>query len=787
MAYLLDYEQTFLNGASTNLNLNMPTHATDDVLVVFITQDANTSITMNTAGWTVISTSVTGGTGLVSAAWYKKAASASEVANITTTDGWIAWVFSIRDVDTTTQLDASSFTGTGTAASEFSSTAVTTTTADCFILYCIGMDAIATQGHSDPGVMSIGSADDQGTTATTSACSAAAWYQQRATGATPTPSWTLSASVATTRMTLAFRNKTGGVIPPYIDDVISPGTKLAVGHHFSTLNGISFPAALSLSNIGPGGSGKTTLYDAAAAIADYGINPYSGALSSVLPVQAATGVAGYQIDFAASKDLSTGFVMGSVIAANPKMANYFQGSVADGGMYVAFADASNNYRSYQVLARDSNPNTEGRAVWSIKPSQTTTAYGTSGSMNAAAVTKMLLLSNCPRGAITLYSAEIHKVNTQVIAGGDSNFPVDADGVAKIGKSFRLSVIQKTGAVGLLTYVPLQIGGGDSVNFQINAGSLQFPRSSSQSTGELNYHGDSNAIGISYAGKSGDVIKHTNSVVTSPSAYYWEINSAATSSASWDFSGLTIVGATVTLRNIMTFADMTFSGCSSITASGCTLDSCTFSNLPAGNNTLTTDSSTSIGSCSINTSTVTAGNYWVSTATPNQFTNCIFTGGGGHAIRITAPGTYNLVGNTFNGFGANGSTGAAIYNDSGGAVTLNITGGGSTPTYRNGTSASTVVNSNINVTVTVQNSSQSPVVGASVYVFKNSDSSVIINTTTNGSGIATGSTSAGAGAITIRVRKSTSGSTRYVPNESSGTVGGIDFSSTVTLVADTIVN
>ena len=37
-------------------------------------------------------------------------------------------------------------------------------------------------------------------------------------------------------------------------------------------------------------------------------------------------------------------------------------------------------------------------------------------------------------------------------------------------------------------------------------------------------------------------------------------------------------------------------------------------------------------------------------------------------------------------GADGTTDAAIYNNSGGAITLNISGGGDTPTVRNGASA-----------------------------------------------------------------------------------------------------
>jgi hypothetical protein len=99
------------------------------------------------------------------------------------------------------------------------------------------------------------------------------------------------------------------------------------------------------------------------------------------------------------------------------------------------------------------------------------------------------------------------------------------------------------------------------------------------------------------------------------------------------------------------------------------------------------------------STVTAGNHFVTLTDPSIFSNCSFTGGGGHAIRITTAGTYTFTGNTFTGFGADASTGAAIINDSGGVVTLNIAGGGGTPTYKNGTGTSTVINNAATVTFT----------------------------------------------------------------------------------------
>lgn len=86
--------------------------------------------------------------------------------------------------------------------------------------------------------------------------------------------------------------------------------------------------------------------------------------------------------------------------------------------------------------------------------------------------------------------------------------------------------------------------------------------------------------------------------------------------------------------------------------------------------------------------------------PDLVADCSFTSAGtGHAMELSVSGTYTFVGNTFVGYGAGGTTDAAVYNNSSGSITLNVTGGGSTPTVRNGTSASTVVNSNVSITLT----------------------------------------------------------------------------------------
>lgn len=84
---------------------------------------------------------------------------------------------------------------------------------------------------------------------------------------------------------------------------------------------------------------------------------------------------------------------------------------------------------------------------------------------------------------------------------------------------------------------------------------------------------------------------------------------------------------------------------------------------------------------------------------NGIQDCTFNSAGtGHAIEITTPGSYTFTGNNFSGYGAIGTTNAAIYNNSGGAVTITVSGGNS-PTYRNGAGASTSVVSGATVTFT----------------------------------------------------------------------------------------
>ena len=643
MAYVVDYALTYAAAAAAGSPANVPAHEVGDLLVAYCVMNSG-AMTISSAGWSALSNNATAGTSNTSSYTYKIAASAAETFTFTTADDYSLVIVCVRDVDTTTPIDASSHLGTATSTSAQSSVAVTTTTADCLVLYFMGVDGIANSALANPGVHHLTSFDNGGTTAATATTNAVAWYIQRATGTTPAPKWTASLAGVAARLTLAIRNKANGIIPAYIDDVSSPATVITPAHHYSTLNNISFTTSLTAT---AAVKGKTVTGTAGAAQADLGINPFSSGIAIAAATVARTALNGYQISLTGNRNLSTGILMGSHIGATPKMGTFGMGTIGDGGVVVRIGSGASNWCAYQVAAKDAVPTLEVRSVWAIEPGYTTTAYGTPGSaVTTTAVSFIQVLQNSPYFSSHAVLSEVYQVFTMVVAGGTATNPVDSGGLADVGRSFRLPVIQKAGGAGVISYAPIQIGGGDAVNFQIDAGALQFPRRYNAASKEIGFHCSDNKVGISYAGKSGDVIKHTNSVITSLTPYYWSIHANATSAATWDFSGLTLVNALVTLRPVMTFSGMTFSAIQGITTTASSLATCTFADSPevlAAGATFTgctfESTTSSVGAVSITGATIADVQ-----AQLNKLVSCSFTNNSaGLVIKYTGSeaGPFNL--------------------------------------------------------------------------------------------------------------------------------------------------
>ncbi len=93
------------------------------------------------------------------------------------------------------------------------------------------------------------------------------------------------------------------------------------------------------------------------------------------------------------------------------------GSVSEGGCVVRIGTAASVWKAYQVAAKDANPSTAQRVVFTIKPGFATTQYGTAGSYTGASATTLIqLLSNQPSFASLVVWSEFYRAKAHIISG-----------------------------------------------------------------------------------------------------------------------------------------------------------------------------------------------------------------------------------------------------------------------------------------------------------------------------------------------------------------------------------
>lgn len=665
MAYIVSRTQLFGTAAVSGSAVTLPTHQANDYFVIFSSMDTGTTTTGGTMTWaaTTGATANITGTGITSSLIYAKAASSAETLTITTNDAYAIQLIQVRDADPTTPFDVNGnhATNGAVASNILTSATVVTTTNNALVLYFVASEGTATQTHADPGAMSLASHDSTGGTATTSAASSVAWTIQAVAGTVPAVTWSSSASTTFTRATIAFKNKSGGKIPGYIQYSPAPATRITSAFHIGTVDStFTFPGTLT--NIG-NVAGKTRTYSAAVTAADFGINPYAAGVSKTSATVATTSLAGYEINFATARNMTNQLLVGSLIANNPKTGTFSLGQISQGGSVLAVGTSTTEWNAYQIAASDSVPTTEQRYVFAVQPGFSGSAYATgTSSANVQSIDFFQFIENYPNGtAGVTYLSEFHQANTHIIAGGDVAAPIGIDELVNIGKSYLLPVIQKTGPTSILSYVPIRIGGGDPVDFVLDFTTLQFPRRANTTLREISFHANNNAVGIEYYGKSGDIIKHTNSTITSPNKYYWRFNASTgnTSIVTYDFSGLQVVGAgQVGLSSVIPLLEVSFVKCDEIDISSSnTLTLCSFSQSTANNTTegaIKITSSTDAGlqtiinklvNCNFedNTSSNAAINL-VYTGSATNVTLSMTTGnfsGNSKDIRWVAPASSNL--------------------------------------------------------------------------------------------------------------------------------------------------
>jgi hypothetical protein len=378
--------------------------------------------------------------------------------------------------------------------------------------------------------------------------------------------------------------------------------------------------------------------------------------------------------------MDTGIIVGTLNGVLPSdfAKDIALPSKAPGGVQISFFDTNNNCLSYKLGAKGcTSLDVDGRNVWAIDWNGSATPWAICGTISKSAVTYMYLTT------LGYYAAAAHRwsmlslVTRIGIAGGSSGTPLDLDDIAYAANRCigLFPFVRQSGSAATL-YAPLQFGGGDPVCVFCNLNTFQFPHIY-DGVDYFDWNAAVDVAGIKFYPKTGDVLKFTNCVFTSPSSYRWEFD-ASSASSGWtgSFVGTSVVGANVTLQAVFTFNLMSFINCGTFTQNGATITNTSFSNTK-----------------------VSAS----SPANAALISDCTFTSSGtGYAMEIAGTAaSIALDGNTFTGYAAtDGSTGnEAIYvNIATGSMTITITGGGSTPSIRTAGCTVTVVNA-VNLTIT----------------------------------------------------------------------------------------
>jgi len=461
----------------------------------------------------------------------------------------------------------------------------------------------------------------------------------------------------------------------------------------SAYNGNGAFAATATTSFGTTINGRTLANGTVAGLSDYGINSFHSVGQMTGTVTANTWAGAVQSPAVANKPNVTGKnVLVHVMPSTPKQLQTTRSVTLTGAMGIAIGMASTAATAFKVwhVHGASTAWQERRVPCVINEAATGGLRQTTGTLNAASILTFGYFSSSTGVAPVWTFSSLWVLDTTIIAGGIAAFPVTIPGIVEAYSNGheRLSALQQ-GANQMTVYGPLQIGDGGTspVILNLDSTALEFPSQYNQAAKLTNYCSVDNVAGITYFAGSADVIRHKNSVISSPSKYHWRINSASSTTAIYDFAGLQIIGAgSIQLRAGITLNSVTFNKCDVVAAIGTTLTSCTFS-ATVGVNALTIASPSEMG----------------------LVTKSIFSGNS-KAIKITAAGTYSMDGNLFSGNTFD------IENASTGLVTINAI---------NGANPTTVTNTGAGATTTIVNAKvfkvANVVSGTEVRIYRTSDS------------------------------------------------------------------
>jgi hypothetical protein len=683
MPAIQGYEITQLTTEFSSIQLELPTHQVGDLLLAFVGKDVSSS-----GNWTITSASnwTIGGQGNdgigSSCVWgYKIASSSAEVLPVfqqSGIDSILGIAICVRGVHQSSPIDNSNGNGMNNRSivtrGVISSPGIITNYNNSLVFYTVvESDGLGPTPY--PGIQRIMS-DDTATVGLS-----VGWTFAPTATTVPSHSFYIAGvPLSGSSFAVAVRDDTSGSYKPAYHNL-----DVSMSYDLNPLTGTAYPVsgswgtALTISTIGS----KTTVFDAIGNTADSGVNPFHASSGLTPAITSNLGGTQFNIPTASYWNVTNGIIIGSHMYATPR--DYIDcGFVKTGGTQVVLADPQNGYKSWMIAAQRAKTTfPDYRNYYAFQPNATVfTGFATSSvAMTLTQINKIMCLTTCPLGNAADRFSQFVLANVVNVVGGSSTYPISFSDFIGTLNGYVMPFARLQGDGASLIYVPVVIGDKNkATQMEMKNFAIQFPRIAVSQSGYLDYHADSNFAGITFMSKAGDSIKVQDSIIQSSSPWRFEFSSSLNTSSVWNFSGLTVIGGTPTLRNIGTASDagfynMSFIDCDVVKQNGATITSCIIQT--------TTHESSSLQSNN-----------------PSLISYCNFISDGTkHGIEVTVTGSYTFAGNTFTNFGASGSTSASLYNKSGGYLSLNIVNGGDIPTYRNGPGATTEISASITHTLT----------------------------------------------------------------------------------------
>ncbi|MFH1859609.1 MAG: hypothetical protein ABH870_01125, partial [bacterium] len=557
MAKIRDFAFTEGTVAASSFDCDMPEHESGDFLLAFTNQDGSATPNLP-SGWTNIDNNTGSGHGW--RVFYKVAASSSETLTVTiTSDTFTCTVVAIKDADTSDPINASNKRTTDDNTNPFAGIGVTTDEDNCIVFQFLSTDG-GMGPTCDPPWTNLTNGDAG------SNSGGLAYMVKKSYGAIPAPDWWGAINDNTNAFIVAINDATTpATLQGYIQQDTDPGEFLEAGI-FATTNvwGNLYPISLSLATIGS----KTTVYDVATAQTDQGLNPY-WPVANCTPAASSTGVnvGGPQVDFGSAKDLENGIVFFNFFFTTSR--DYVDCSTptdaGQAGILFITRDGS-AYKAWSVGAKNTvTTKPDGYNITCIQVDQVTdTKFASSGTHADDAADGFLTLAQGKYGAVAFRWGNVCIAYEFALAGGTSATPLNFDDIDFVlNRSLGQQRVMLREGSAATFLVPIKIGGTDPIHIEVNLRTLQY-RKQADGVDYLDWHVDDNKCGFEFDGQSGDTIHFKNCVFVSGSPVYWRFNASHSADANIDFSGSSIINATVTLRSTVSLSGVSFIDCPTFT-------------------------------------------------------------------------------------------------------------------------------------------------------------------------------------------------------------------------------